>query len=62
MGAQRVSGTHQTAAGGAGIWGEGLPWTVSLAIVAAACGGDGGVTRDPSAASRPRSHSGYGLG
>lgn len=31
-----VSSTHQTVAGGAGVWGEGLPMTIRLAIVAAA--------------------------
>lgn len=35
-----VTGTHQAVAGGAGVWGEGLPVAIGLPVVAAAWGGD----------------------
>lgn len=40
-----VTGTHQAVAGGAGIWGEGLPVAIGLTMVAAAWGGDSAVTQ-----------------
>ena len=40
-----VTGTHQAVAGGAGVWGEGLPIAIGLTMVAAAWGGDSAVTQ-----------------
>lgn len=60
-GTQVGRGTHQAAAGGAGVGGEGLPVAIGLPVVAAACEGDSAVAGALEPASGPRVPDGMAL-